>query len=314
MLIEALQKQTGLPSSVIARIAETASKRYKTYSIPKRSGGLRQISHPSKELKAVQRWVCQTLIRRFPVHECATAYKNGASIRENAQRHASSSFTLRLDFEDFFPSFEIGGIKRFLRQEGLRLDLQLSEADIDFVGAIVTRYERVTIGAPSSPMLTNAMMCGFDVEMDQICRGRNLVYTRYADDIFISSFGPDRLSGMMDVVSGLIRQHRFVNLRIAEKKTAELSRKYRRSITGLVVTPDRRVSLGRERKRKIKSLVHRYREGQLPVDQIGHISGLVAFAYDVERPFFDSLVRKYGEDLMRQIQKPTETANLPLRI
>ena len=94
MLLEQLQIQTGLSEKQIERYASTASKRYKSYTIPKRTGGVRVIHQPSQAIKALQRWLVHTLIRHFPIHECATAYSKGASIKENALAHVRSNFTL----------------------------------------------------------------------------------------------------------------------------------------------------------------------------------------------------------------------------
>lgn len=304
MQIEALQKQTGLPISVLLRIADTASRRYKTYTIPKRNGQPRLISHPSRELKAIQRWLNKRVFRHFPVHECATAYAPGCGIRENAVRHASTAYTLRMDFKNFFPSFDVSGISNFLALESERRNIALSEQDIRFISLIVTRHGCLTIGAPSSPILTNAMMHGFDEELNHISKQRGLIYTRYADDIFLSSFERGCLEEMAVIVRKLADAQKFMRLKISDEKTARLSKKYRRSITGLVITPDKKVSLGRERKRTIKSLVHRFNTSGLDEDGLAYLGGIIAFACDVEPSFYENLVKKYGADLMARIQKP----------
>jgi RNA-directed DNA polymerase len=103
MLLEKLRKHTRFSAEKLEHFATTASKRYKSYEIAKRTGGTRLIEHPSREIKAIQRWLNQALISKFPVHVCATAYKKDHSIRLNALRHLGSNFTLRLDFKDFFP-------------------------------------------------------------------------------------------------------------------------------------------------------------------------------------------------------------------
>lgn len=102
MIVDALQRQSGLSRSRLLFLANSASQRYKVYTIGKRTGGQRVIEHPSRELKAIQRWLIGYLLSKFPTHKSATAYKEGASIRINALRHTNSSYTLRLDFSNFF--------------------------------------------------------------------------------------------------------------------------------------------------------------------------------------------------------------------
>ena len=159
---------------------------------------------PTPELKAVQRWLVTSVFKRLPISECATAYKKGASICKNAEAHAGSAFTLHMDFENFFPSFSKANVARFLSDT-----TELTRADLDFCSAIVTRRGVLTIGAPSSPAVTNALMHPFDVKMENWCNRRGRVYTRYADDINISSFAADSLSGAEDYIRSTARNFRY---------------------------------------------------------------------------------------------------------
>ena len=296
MLIERLQAQSGVSKARLLALSRTASKRYKVYNIPKRGGGVRQISHPSRTLKAIQRWISNALLCDLPVHQAATAYRRGKSIRANALAHAESKYTLRMDFQNFFPSFSSKNIQDFLRERNGKFSLPLSTDDLKFVGSIVTRNAALTIGAPSSPILTNAMMYDFDREIYSLADQEGLVYTRYADDLFISSDDPRVLTPIGNRVLLVSKSYPYARLRINHQKTAYLSRRYRRSITGLVVTPNGGVSIGRDRKREIKALIHQFTMETLPLDKVGRARGLVAFAMDSDPEFYASLCRKYGKE------------------
>lgn len=298
MLIEVIATRTKVPVETLEKIAASASRRYREYPIPKRTGGTRLISHPSRTLKALQRWLARNLISVAPVHDAATAYQKGRSIRENALRHAGSSFTLRLDFREFFPSFDAASIEPFIAETAAAAQLQLTAKDMDFVLRILCRNGRITIGAPSSPKITNAMMFSFDQEMAGYASENNLVYTRYADDLFISSFVPDVLIEAEDFVRELALRHRRPALIINEKKTLHLSRAGHRSVTGMVLTPEGKISLGRDRKREIKSLVHSATVNKLNPVERARLSGLIAFAHDVDPDFIGALVKKYGIDIV----------------
>lgn len=296
MLLERLQRQAGLTPGQLERYASTASKRYKVYSIKKRNGGDRIIAQPSKPIKALQRWIVRALLNRFEVHAAATAYKTGASIRANALRHAHTSFTVRVDFRDFFPSFTALNVQAFLERNGAASGVALSPADISFVTKIVSRDGALTIGAPSSPILTNVMMFEFDVALAGWCEARALIYTRYADDIFVSANGPNALGEVVAEIKRVAATHPFSNLTVNDEKTAFLSRKYRRTVTGLVIKPDGGVSIGLDRKRQLKSQLYAHRNGVLAVEDRSRIRGMLAFVQDVEPEFYRTLVRKYGAE------------------
>ena len=294
MLLETLKLQSGMNATQLARLASTATARYKVYYIPKRDGGQRKIEHPSRELKALQRWLNAFLLQALPLHPNATAYSKGASVKLNAARHLDTKFTVRLDFKEFFPSFKETGIRQFLRQASANLDLHLDEKDIKFSSKIFCRNGALTIGAPTSPTLTNRMMYDFDHTVTLFAERKGLVYTRYADDIFISSYHPGELVEVVDTIRECIAVYPYARLRLNHAKTTYLSRRYKRTITGIVITPSNCLSVGRQSKRRIKGLIWRRDHGGIsPEDQV-YLAGYLAFLNDVEPTFLDSLVRKYG--------------------
>jgi len=301
MLIDMLAHTTKLDKERIVRIAATASVRYKVYDIPKRKGGTRRIEHPSQELKAIQRWIVKAVFDRFPVHEAATAYRKGASIRENAEKHRRTLFTNRYDFASFFPSFREAQIRRFLDDKCPNFRIELNQDDIDFICSIVCRNGRLTIGAPSSPAITNTMMFDFDSTVQAYCVENGLVYTRYADDVFVSAYEPNRLGRVEEEIRRAKRFVPHLSLRLNRRKTAFLSKRYRRRITGVVITPEHELSIGRKRKREIKALIHKWINNNLDKDYYYYMMGLIAFARDVEPTFETILRRKYGDAVIEEI-------------
>lgn len=301
MLIQQIARSTRLGEEELRRLAERASQSYKLYQIPKRSGGMRTIAHPSRELKALQRWITKVIIARLPVHDAATAYRKGSGIRENAERHRKSKFTNRYDFANFFPSFKQPQVQQFLSLEAAKVGVVLTTEDTEFIGNVICRYGKLTIGAPSSPAITNAMMFSFDQQMFQYCGSKGLVYTRYADDLFVSANEPDLLKNLETKIAEFKRNLPHLSIRLNRKKTAHLSKKYRRSVTGVVITPQHTLSIGRERKKKIKALLHRWVTGKLPPHEVHHMRGLLAFARDIEPSFETSLRVKYGHDVINEV-------------
>ena len=77
MMIEAMADQLGLPPTYIVNLSKGASHEYKAFDIAKRTGGVRTIHHPSRRLKALQRWLLLRVIEQLPVHQSATAYRKG---------------------------------------------------------------------------------------------------------------------------------------------------------------------------------------------------------------------------------------------
>lgn len=303
MLLEALAARAKVPVDVLEGLAASASKRYKVYPIPKRDGSMRLISHPSRSLKAIQRWLSRNLLQNAPVHSAATAYEKGQSIRENALRHAGSSFTTRLDFKDFFPSFNSSSVRMFLDDLNADCSLGLPSSDIIFATRIFCKGSALAIGAPSSPKLTNAMMFKFDRNIYEYSQGRGVIYTRYADDLYISAFNSECIRDVEEYIRNVVSNHDCPKLFLKEEKTLHLSKRGHRSVTGLVITPSGKVSLGRQRKREIKTLVYKALQNSLNPVERGRLAGLIAFAHDIEPNFIGSLSQKFEINMLSWIKE-----------
>jgi len=107
--------------------------------------------------------------------------------------------------------------------------------------------------------------------------------------LFVSAREPNALEGIEAEIENISRNYEHVVLRINRRKAAYLSRRYKRSITGLVITPDHNVSIGRARKREIKSMVYNFLSSDLEGEDLSRLRGLVTFAMDTENSFFFNL-------------------------
>lgn len=114
MIAERIAHDLALPSAFIQSVAKTASYEYKTYTIPKRTGGVRIIHHPSRRLKALQRWLLTNEIERLPTHDAAMGYRIGRSTMDNARRHTGSNYLLRHDFSNFFGSITSTDVRAYI--------------------------------------------------------------------------------------------------------------------------------------------------------------------------------------------------------
>lgn len=303
-LIHKCALATGLTVNEVAKIAIIGPKRYKVYQIPKRSGGMRTICHPSRELKALQYVFLREILADLPIHESATAYKVGSSIKNNASRHLSSRIILKLDFESFFPSIKVAhwvAYAKAMFPHWTANDIKFS-AYVMFWGAGGYQPVCLSIGAPTSPLLSNAMMFQFDGVLSNFAHENGLVYTRYADDITISSAGhldKDAIMAKIKLAMDLID---YPKLKLNVAKTKLASKSTSRRVTGLVIANDGSLSLGRDRKRMISSMVHHAINGKSDVTTIAHLAGLLSFAHDVEPSFIAALCRKYGSRVIEALQ------------
>jgi retron-type reverse transcriptase len=205
-----------------------------------------------------------------------------------------------MDFLDFFPSIRAGDFRRYIAKE---VPWLLDEEDIERVVRLLFFTDgrgmelRLSIGAPTSPWLSNVLMREFDEAVSGICRASEIAYTRYADDVTFSSNDPDSLRAVEKQLREIVARLRSPRLQFNAKKTIMLSRKSQRRVTGLVLSNDGEVSLGRATKRQLRAAVHHLILGKLSNEEAVQLRGWLAFARDVEPDFVRRLSSRYGPDM-----------------
>jgi retron-type reverse transcriptase len=307
-LIDELSIEFEIGRRDLEKFIRTAPARYKVFQIKKRHGGMRTIAQPSAALKSIQRYILRNKLIYLPVHPAASAYVVGKSITDNAAHHSSNRFILKLDFENFFPSIIVTDWRRIVRrakpEQIESVDLPLYEKLL-FWGAGSIKPSCLSIGAPSSPFLSNAALFDLDTKLQMEADKRKLIYTRYADDMTISGDSVSTILKLEQHAIGLINKSVSPRLKFNEQKRGLYGRGSRRMVTGLIITPDSTISIGRERKRLISAMLHRALEGTIDVLELGKLKGLLGFCISSEPSFLDRMREKYGSEVIdRVLQMP----------
>jgi retron-type reverse transcriptase len=237
---------------------------YQRFQIPKKSGGLRQISAPMPRLKRAQEWVLRHLLEKIPLRDVAHGFRRGRSIVSNAAPHVAADVVVNLDLQDFFPTVTYRRIRGVFRKLGYSeqvatlLALLCSEPNVDKVELDgrtyhVARGERfLPQGAPTSPALTNLLCRRLDARLRRVAEQLGFRYSRYADDLTFSANGEAAAN-----VGRVLRRVRYVveqeDFRVHPDKTRVLRRGRRQEVTGLVV--NQRVNVSRRLLRRFRALL-----------------------------------------------------------
>lgn len=171
-----------LPAATLHGIAFKTHLYYKSFSIPKRSGGYRQIVAPNLLLDSIQRWIGKEILAVGFVDfsENVVGYVANRSIKDHVEPHASSECLIKFDLKDFFPSIPVEFVCKVF------LELGYAHSVARTLAALVTHQYCLPQGASTSPFISNLYMRSFDSSFSEYCRSNDYVYTRYADDIVVS--------------------------------------------------------------------------------------------------------------------------------
>jgi len=102
-------------------------------------------------------------------------------------------------------------------------------------------------------------------------------------------------------VKQLLVEHFSGLITINESKTVFSSMSHNRHVTGVTITNEGELSIGRERKRYVSSLIHQFSLNQLPDEDRRYLQGLFAFACDIEPIFKQRMIKKYSLEIINKI-------------
>ncbi len=313
-LIDNLANQLGWSTQQVRDYLSLAPNKYKVYTIPKRTYGHRVIAHPAKDLKELQRAFLVHYTDKLPVHEAAKAYKKRTGIRHNAQAHQHNSYLLKIDLESFFNSIKSDAFLDYLYSFN---DARQHFDEVDRVwlkkllfwnpskraGAKVDTKHVLSIGAPTSPHISNFFLYQFDEALSMLCHAQGIVYTRYADDLTFSTQIKGALIGFVPKVERLLREHFGSALRVNRMKTVLSSKGHNRHVTGVTISNTGSLSVGREKKRYLFHLVHQLTLNRLNARQIEQLRGFIAFACHLDPSLYRRLCTKYSPEVIQQLIK-----------
>lgn len=288
----------------LSAFLKNAPRKYRVYSIPKRTIGYRTIAHPSQKLKEIQR-ICDVMLQEvLPIHHSAQAYKKGCSIKKNALLHVSQSYLLKMDFSNYFNSIT----PNLFWNKIDRLEVLVDKKERDKLTKILfwqpNRYDvdklKLSIGAPTSPIVSNFVAYEFDKNISDWCLSKGISYSRYADDLTFSTSTKDILFPVPRVVRAFLDKY-FHGITINESKTKFSSKKHNRHVTGITLTDDGLISLGRNEKRKIFHYVHQFSLGKFEPENLAMLRGKIIFHEHIQPGFIIRLIDKYSEKTINSL-------------
>lgn len=177
----------GVGQPEINLISARKFYQYRLVSIPKRRGGFRTVSIPNDRLKFIQRRINELLVIIYKPRKSVHGFVLGKSAFTNAQVHLGRPHLVKVDFKDYFGQITSARVQGMLRSLGIPLDVS------EIITSLVTLFGILPQGAPTSPIIANMVTFRFDNWMLEYARSNRLLYTRYADDIVLSSYSRPRI-------------------------------------------------------------------------------------------------------------------------
>lgn len=304
--IDLYQKEyKEIPTVPEALLKSDIKEHYSSFKIPKKSGGLRKIDAPDAILKEYlaqwKRYIESNL--RVLTHEAAHAYVPTRSCYTALQVHQKneSKWFLKLDIHDFFGSHtpeyvmkELSKIYPFamlFQEEGYKKDFEdkIRFAFLD---------NKLPQGTPLSPTLTNILMMGIDNDIQAYCNHFNLIYTRYADDILISSKDKFNWKQVQNMIIKILNKHE-APFQLNTEKTRYGSSAGRNWNLGLMLNKDNNITIGHRENQRLRAAIDSFCKDyiysvQWNAEDKQHLAGLISYAKSIQKEYTMSVIKRYN--------------------
>lgn len=235
--------------------------RYHEFQIPKKHGnGVRVIDAPNNGLKALQRDVKVLLEALYTPSYNVMGFVTGKSVVDNARRHLHQNYILNLDLKDFFPSISQPRVWARLKLPPFNFQPKIAsliagicsiKKTVNKDGVKTTVYV-LPQGAPTSPILSNAVCEKLDRRLRGLAKRFRVNYTRYADDITFSGMrNVFKEDGFKVELERIIEDQNF---HINRSKTRIQVAGNHQEVTGLTV--GEKVNVSKKYVKSIRSLLY----------------------------------------------------------
>lgn len=280
----------------ICRVVDVDENRVKLYSIHKKyiefkvpkQDGYREIEMPEKNLMQLLRRFNLYLQSAYYIHQTPVAYgfiinvsreTHPKNILENARKHLGHKYMMKLDFKDFFHQITKQQLFKMFKAPPFLFNKKTAQ----ILANLFTYKDRLPMGAPTSPVLSNFVCIDLDNELQQWAKERQISFTRFADDLTFST-GLEKFSEThLKQVTDICLKHQ---LKLNEHKTVFYDENDVKEVTGLIL--HKTVDIPREFYNELN-------------DDIRRLKSLVEAGFIVKHHFEDDVFLKFKQEVKGKI-------------
>lgn len=263
-----------------------------------------KIFSPSPKFKKYLQFLNKYIFDYAKINENVVySYRQDKSPFDAVARHANNKYFFQTDIKDFFSSINANDVE-------IVIDKNLNATPISDIRdyknqllRLTTIQDRLPIGFPTSPNISNTCLFPFDNEIEDFCIDRGITYTRYSDDIILSSNDKDILAPARDFVVNKLMFFYGERIEINHKKTKFTHKGGKIKLLGLVILPSGKVSVDMKMKSHLEILLHFYiNDREKYADYLKNnydgdpakISGQLNYINAIDNSYLDKLRKKYG--------------------
>ncbi len=262
------------------------------------------ILNPSTHLKKYLRFLNSYVFDYAKINlEVVHSYRKGKNAYTAVVKHAVSKYYFQTDIQNYFNSITIEDIEFILNNNLINIPISDIELYKSKILNLVTIDGILPVGFSTSPNISNTCLYLFDNALEYYCNTKNIVYTRYSDDIILSSNNRDTLKNAKEIISEQLNLFHNGRIQLNPNKTKYTHKGEKIKLLGLVVLPSGKVSVDIKIKKQLEILLHFYINDKDKFSdylknnyhgELSTISGQLNYINSIDNTYLNKLRRKYG--------------------
>ena len=262
------------------------------------------IFNPSIKLKRYLRFLNSFVFDYAQINtDVVHSYRKGKNAYTAVVKHVDSKYFFQTDIKRFFNSITTQDIE--LVFENNLIDIPI--VDIENYKSKLLKLVMVDgllpVGFSSSPSLSNTCLYAFDNALERYCLANAIVYTRYSDDIILSSNIADVLKDAELFISEQLNLFHSGRIQLNSHKTKHTHKGQKIKLLGMVILPSGKVSVDIKLKQKLEVLLHFYINDKEKFSDylknnyhgdLSTISGQLNYINSIDSAYLNKLRKKYG--------------------
>lgn len=234
--------------------------------------------------------------------EVVYSYRKGINVIDAVKKHVNSRHFLQVDLKNFFGSISSSLIASCIIKNSDSVPVSNIETHIDRIVSLISFDDMLPPGFSTSPPLSNACLYEFDKQVEDYCHSKNLIYTRYSDDIIISG-SAERLYGLSEVVDSFLQENFMGRLQLNPSKTKYNTVGGKIKLLGVVILPGGEITIDSKLKSKVEVMLHYFLTdrpkfnkmiAQETAKGLLSLSGYLNYINTTDPTYLNKLRLKYG--------------------
>lgn len=273
----------------------------------------------SARLKTLHTFLSRFVFSEMPMRkDVVFSYQKDVNIADAVRPHCKSEFIFKTDISKFFPSISAKAVACTLSKYcgNIRsVDSEEVRKNIERIVYLCTVNNRLPVGFSCSPSISNFCFYDYDNVIESYCSNKGYIYSRYSDDIIISSQNEINKDIITQDLSAILSSDEFLKLSINHKKTKIITKKYERKILGISILNDGKMTVSKATKTDIEVKLFLLKTdrvklinytGMDEMASILSIAGVLSQINNIDKDYLFHLRKKYGNAIISKLLRGKE--------